>query len=83
MRDFLPVDQPAPPRPSRQAWRARRVPALLPIVVLCLLAISACEEPAPQQRIENAHAYLQRGDLPLAIIRSLLQHLLQLGDGER
>ena len=46
---------------------ACRLLALAPGLMACLLAVSSCEEPSPQQRIENAQAFLQRGNAQLAI----------------
>jgi predicted Zn-dependent protease len=43
--------------------------------MLCLLAIGACEQPSPQQRIANAQAHLQQGDTRLAIAE--LKQVLQ------
>jgi predicted Zn-dependent protease len=59
------------PRQGR-AWLAR---ALAPGLLLALLAISACEQPSPQQRIENAKAHLLRGDTQLAVAE--LKRVLQ------
>ena len=57
------------------AGRARLARALAPGLVLALLAISACEQPSPQQRIENAKAHLHRGDTQRAIAE--LKRVLQ------
>jgi predicted Zn-dependent protease len=69
------VDRPAPraARPGPGRPRLRR--ALGPGLVLCLLALGACEEPSPQKRVENAKAYLHRGDTRLAIAE--LKQVLQ------
>ena len=75
MRGFVPTDDPAPPRCSPRAGRARLARALAPGLLLCLLAISACEQPSPQQRIENAKAHLHRGDTQRAIAE--LKRVLQ------
>ena len=48
--------------------------ALVPGLV-CLLAVSSCDEPPPQQRMENAQAFLQRGNAQLAIAE--LKRVLQ------
>ena len=79
MHPCLPIDRPGPPRRSPgdrcAGGRARLVCVLRRGLLICLLAIAGCEEPSPQQRIENAHAYLQRGDLQLAITE--LKQILQ------
>jgi predicted Zn-dependent protease len=46
-----------------------------PSLLICLLAAAGCEEPSPQQRIESAQAYLQRGDIRRAIAE--LKQVLQ------
>ena len=51
----------------RQTGRARLAHALAPGLMLALLAINACEQPSPQQRIENAKTHLHRGDTQRAI----------------
>jgi predicted Zn-dependent protease len=43
--------------------------------LVCLPAVSSCDEPPPQQRIENARAFLQRGNAQLAIAE--LKQVLQ------
>ena len=63
------------PRGSPRAGRARLARALARGLLLALLAISACEQPSPQQRIENAKAHLLRGDAQRAIAE--LKHVLQ------
>ena len=52
---------------------ARRFLALM--LLACLSALSACEEPSPQQRMENARAFLQGGNAQLAIAE--LKRVLQ------
>ena len=74
MRGFVPMDDPPPPG-SPRAGCASLTRALAPGLLLCLLAISACEQPSPQQRIENAKTYLHRGDTQLAIAE--LKQVLQ------
>jgi tetratricopeptide (TPR) repeat protein len=49
--------------------------ALAPGLMACLLAVSSCEEPSPQQRVENAQAFLERGNAQLAIAE--LKRVLQ------
>ena len=44
-------------------------------LMVCLLVVGSCEEPSPQQRIENAQAYLHRGNAQLAIAE--LKRVLQ------
>jgi predicted Zn-dependent protease len=53
----------------------RLIRALGPGLLICVLAIAGCEEPSPQQRIDNAEAYLQRGDTRRAIAE--LKQVLQ------
>jgi cytochrome c-type biogenesis protein CcmH/NrfG len=53
----------------------RRLLALAPGLMACLLAVSSCEEPSPQQRVENAQAFLERGNAQLAIAE--LKRVLQ------
>jgi predicted Zn-dependent protease len=43
--------------------------------VLCLLVAGGCDEQAPQQRIENAQAHLQRGEMRAAVAE--LKRVLQ------
>ena len=62
-------------RPAVRRAQAARGCALARGLVLALLAISACEQPSPQQRIENAKAHLLRGNAQLAIAE--LKHVLQ------
>jgi cytochrome c-type biogenesis protein CcmH/NrfG len=64
-------------RDQRQPWPAsgRRFLALAPGLMACLLAVSSCEEPSPQQRVENARAFLERGNAQLAIAE--LKRVLQ------
>ena len=45
------------------------------MLLVCLSALSACEEPSPQQRMENARAFLQGGNAQLAIAE--LKRVLQ------
>jgi tetratricopeptide (TPR) repeat protein len=71
----MPMDDRAPPPGSPRAGCARLTRALAPSLLLCLLAVSACEQPSPQQRIENAKAHLHRGDTQLAIAE--LKQVLQ------
>jgi tetratricopeptide (TPR) repeat protein len=52
-------------RPAHGRGHARRILALT--LMGCLLAVSSCEEPSPQQRVENAKAFLERGNAKLAI----------------
>jgi tetratricopeptide (TPR) repeat protein len=54
---------------------ARGFLRLVPGLMVCLLAVSSCEEPSPQQRMENAQALLQRGNPELAIAE--LKRVLQ------
>jgi cellulose synthase operon protein C len=75
MRRFAPTDDLAPRSGSPRAGRARLARVLARGLAVCLLAISACEQPSPQQRIENAKAHLNRGDTPLAIAE--LKRVLQ------
>ena len=75
VRGFVPMDDPAPPRGSSRAGCAWLTRALGSGLLLCLLAISACEQPSPQQRIENAKTNLQRGDTQRAIAE--LKQVLQ------
>jgi predicted Zn-dependent protease len=75
VRRFVPTDSIAPLPGSPRAGCARLARALAPGLVLCLFAISACEQPSPQQRIENAKAHLHRGDTQLAIAE--LKQVLQ------
>jgi putative PEP-CTERM system TPR-repeat lipoprotein len=75
VRRFEPPGDLAPPPGSAQAGRGRLARALAPGLVLCLLAISGCDQPSPQQRLENAKAHLQRGDTQLAIAE--LKQVLQ------
>ena len=79
MRRSSPIDTPGPPRScpdSRSVGGcAPLARALGPGLLICLLAIGGCEEPSPQQRIENAQAYLQRGDTRRAIAE--LKQVLQ------
>ena len=68
------MDDPAPPRGSSRAGCARLTRALGSGLLLCLLAISACEQPSPQQRIENAKANLQRDtQRAIAELKQVLQ----------
>ena len=79
MRRSLPIDRPEPLRSSpgerRPAGCARRVRVLGPALVLCLLVAGGCDEQAPQQRIENAQAHLQRGEMRAAVAE--LKRVLQ------
>ncbi|HEX2477981.1 MAG TPA: tetratricopeptide repeat protein [Geminicoccaceae bacterium] len=52
---------------------ARRFVALT--LLVCLSALGSCEEPSPQQRMENARAFLQGGNAQLAIAE--LKRVLQ------
>jgi predicted Zn-dependent protease len=63
------------PRGSPGQGGARLARALAPSLLFALLAISACEQPSPQQRIDNAKAHLLRGDTQLAIAE--LKRVLQ------
>ena len=75
MRRPVPSDNLAPPPGSPQPGRARLARALASGLVVCLLAISACEQPSPQQRADNAKGHLRRGDTQLAIAE--LKQVLQ------
>src|SRR5918996_5795946 len=79
MHPFFSIDRPGPPRSSPGDRRAggcvRLVRVLGPSLLICLLAIAGCEESSPQQRIESAQAYLQRGDIRRAIAE--LKQVLQ------
>src|SRR5918995_7225628 len=79
MRRSFPLDRPEPPRSSpvqrSVGGCASLARALGPGLLICLLAIAGCEEPSPQQRIENAQAYLQRGNTRLAVAE--LKQVLQ------
>jgi cellulose synthase operon protein C len=52
-------------RRHASAGHARRFLGLM--LLVCLSALSSCDEPSPQQRVENARAFLQRGNAQLAI----------------
>jgi predicted Zn-dependent protease len=75
MRRPLPTRRRARPRAERSAGRLQLARALVPAVLLCLSAISGCEQPSSQQRIANAQGHLQRGDTGLAIAE--LKRVLQ------
>ena len=75
MRRFVPTDELGAPPCSPGAGHARLARALAPGLILALLAISACEQPSLQQRIENAKAHLHRGDTQRAIAE--LKRVLQ------
>jgi cellulose synthase operon protein C len=62
-------------RPAQICGGYPRLFAALVSGLLCLLAVSSCDEPPPQQRIENAQAFLQRGNAQLAIAE--LKRVLQ------
>jgi predicted Zn-dependent protease len=79
MHACVPIDCPGPPRSPpgdrRAGGCAQLIRALRPGLLICLLAIAGCEEPSSQQRVENAHAYLQRGDVHRAVTE--LKQVLQ------
>jgi cellulose synthase operon protein C len=79
MRRSFPIVRPEPLRSSpgqrRVAGRARLARTLGPGLLICLLAAGGCDEPSPQQRIESAQAYLQRGDVGRAVAE--LKQVLQ------
>jgi tetratricopeptide (TPR) repeat protein len=62
-------------RPAPGGGYARLVLVIAPGLMACLLSVSSCEEPAPQQRVENAQALLERGNAELAIAE--LKRVLQ------
>ena len=62
-------------RPAHGGGYARVVLVLAPGLMVCLLALSSCEEPSPQQRVENAQAFVERGNAELAIAE--LKRVLQ------
>jgi cellulose synthase operon protein C len=79
-RRSVPIDQARPRRsPGDRGDGARLIRVLGPGLLMCLLAVAGCEEPSPQQRIENAEAYLQRGD-PRRAIAELKQVLQEQPD---
>ena len=64
-----------PPGDRGTAACSRRGRLFWPCLLIWLLAVAGCEEPSPQQRVENAGAHLQRGDTGLAIAE--LKRVLQ------
>jgi predicted Zn-dependent protease len=75
MGPFSAIAPVAPQSALHAAGWARLTRVLAPGLVFCLLAVSACEQPSPPQRVENAKAYLHRGDTRLAIAE--LKQVLQ------
>jgi tetratricopeptide (TPR) repeat protein len=75
MRRSLPIAHAPSPRSPGNQCGVRLIRVLGPGLLICLLTIAGCEEPSPQQRIENAEAYLQRGATRHAIAE--LKQVLQ------